>query len=79
MRAVSKLDQMHLQILVHNRKVSASEMMEKIDSVTPESVRRVAGRLFGPDLGRPATVVCMGTEDVGNWQAIFRKYGLSGS
>jgi len=52
-------------------------MTEKVDKVTPESVRCVAARIFGLDSGRKATVVCMGREDVGDWQAVFRKYGLS--
>jgi processing peptidase subunit alpha len=68
-----------MQILVHGRKVDAEEMTTKIDNVSPESVNRVARRLFGLDSGRKATIVCMGREDVGNWQAVLRKYGLAGA
>jgi len=53
-------------------------MMDKIDEVTSESIRRVAERLFGPQSGRKATVVSMGREDVQEWPAVLRKYGIGG-
>ena len=65
------------QILIHGRKVPVDEMTEKINKVTPAEVRRVATRVFGPDSGSNATVVCMGHEDVGNWTEEFAKYGLA--
>ncbi|TFK56631.1 LuxS/MPP-like metallohydrolase [Heliocybe sulcata] len=67
------------QILVHNRKVPVSEMCDKIDEVTPESLRRVAARIFGPESGSKATVVCMGHEDVNDWHAVLKKYGVGGA
>jgi len=67
------------QILVHGRKVPIEEMTRKIDEVGPADVRRVAVRLFGPDSGSRPTVVCLGHEDVGDWSADFKKYGLAGA
>lgn len=52
-------------------------MTDRIDEVTPESVQRVAARIFGPESGHKATVVTMGREDVGDWQAVLQKYGVS--
>ena len=49
--------------------------MDKIDEVKPESVRQVAARIFGPQ-SRQATVVCMGHQDVRDWPAVLRKYGV---
>jgi processing peptidase subunit alpha len=72
-------DSSSCQILVHNRKIPVSEMMEKIDEVNTESVRRVATRIFGPQSGRQATVVTMGREDVPDWPAVFHKYGVAGA
>jgi len=66
------------QILVHNRKIHVSEMADRIDEVTPESLRQVAERVFGPKSGRKATVVCMARDDVGDWQTVLRKYGVGG-
>lgn len=74
-RAV-EVEDLGRQILVHNRKVPVSEMCDKIDEVTPESLRRVAARVFGPDSGNKATVVCMGHEDVSDWRSVLRKYGV---
>lgn len=51
-------------------------MCNKIDEVTSESVRRVAQRVFGPEADRKATVVCMGRDDVGDYKAQLRKYGV---
>jgi processing peptidase subunit alpha len=62
------------QLLVHNRKIPVSEMADKIDAVTPESVQRVALRVFGPQSGGKPTVLTMGRQDLGDWQAQFRKY-----
>jgi mitochondrial-processing peptidase subunit alpha len=67
-----------VQILVYGRKVGAGEMVERIDEVTPESLRRVAIRVFGPESGNKATVVCMGKEDAGDWPAVLKKYGVAG-
>ena len=70
------LSNLSSQILVHNRKISSSEMREKIDQVTPESVLRVAKRIFGPESGNKATVVTMGRDDIGDWQGVLQKYGI---
>jgi processing peptidase subunit alpha len=53
-------------------------MTDRIDEVTPESLRRVAARVFGPKSGRKATVVSMGQDDVGDYQAVLRKYAVGG-
>jgi len=53
-------------------------MADKINQVTPQDVRRVAARVFSPQSGSKPTVVCMGHEDVGNWEEVFSKYGLAG-
>ncbi|CCM04458.1 uncharacterized protein FIBRA_06638 [Fibroporia radiculosa] len=76
-RAV-EVEDLGRQVLVHNRKVPVSEMCEKIDAVTPESLRAVAARIFSPDTAKKATVVCMGKEDLGDWRAVLRKYGIGG-
>ena len=67
------------QLLVHNRKIPVSEMCDRIDEVTPDSLRRVANRVFGPDSGNKATVVVMGQEDVGDYRGVLRKYGVAGA
>jgi processing peptidase subunit alpha len=67
------------QILVHGRKVDVTEMVDRIDEITLETVRRVAGRIFGPESGNKATIVCMGKEDVGDWKAVLHKYGIAGA
>jgi processing peptidase subunit alpha len=67
------------QVLVHNRKIPLTEMTDKIDEVSPESVLRVAKRIFGPDSGNKATVVTMGRDDIGDWQAVLQKYGVAAS
>jgi processing peptidase subunit alpha len=77
-RAV-EVEDLGRQILVHGRKVPIEEMTRKIDEVGPADVRRVAVRLFGPDSGSRPTVVCLGHEDVGDWSADFKKYGLAGA
>ncbi|OBZ79274.1 Mitochondrial-processing peptidase subunit alpha [Grifola frondosa] len=76
-RAV-EVEDLGRQVLVHDRKVPVSEMCDKINEVTPESLRRVATRIFGPDSSSKPTVVCMGREDIGDWRATVRKYGLGG-
>lgn len=53
-------------------------MTDKINQVTPDDIKRVATRVFGPDSGNKPTIVCMGHEDVGNWGEAFSKYGLAG-
>ncbi|KAI0281184.1 peptidase M16 inactive domain-containing protein [Russula aff. rugulosa BPL654] len=62
------------QLLVHNRKIPVSEMADKIDAVTTESLQRVALRIFGPQSGGKPTVLAMGRHDLSDWQAQFRKY-----
>lgn len=64
------------QLLVHNRKIPVSEMADKIDAVTAESLQRVALRVFGSQSGGKPTVLAMGTHDLGDWQAQFRKYDV---
>ncbi|KAF8971699.1 Metalloenzyme, LuxS/M16 peptidase-like protein [Flammula alnicola] len=75
-RAV-EVEDLGRQILVHNRKVPVGEMTDKINAVTAADIRRVAARVFSPDSGSKATVVCMGAEDVGGaWPEVFAKYGV---
>ena len=66
------------QLLVFDRKVPLEEMCEKIDEVTADSLRDVAMKVFGPQIAKQATVVCMGHEDVGDWKPVLRKYGIGG-
>lgn len=56
-----------------------TDMTAAIDKVTPESVKRVANRLFGPESGNKATIVTMGRGELGDWQAALRKYGVAGA
>lgn len=77
-RAV-EVEDLGRQVLVHGRKVPVDEMTAKINAVTPTDVKRVAARIFSPDSGSKATVVCMGHEDVGNWPEVFTKYGIAGA
>lgn len=53
-------------------------MCAKIDEVTSDSLREVATKVFGPSITKQATVVSMGHDDVGDWKAILRKYGVGG-
>ncbi|KAI0931563.1 hypothetical protein AcW1_001066 [Taiwanofungus camphoratus] len=66
------------QVLVHNRKIPVSDMCDKIDAVTSESLRKVAAQIFSPESAKKATVVCMGREDLGDWKGTLRKYGVGG-
>lgn len=54
-------------------------MCERIDEVDQATIRRVAQRVFGPELRSNATIVVMGREDVGDWRAQLRKYGVGGA
>ena len=63
-------------MLVHNRKIPLSEMVDKIDSVTAESLQRVAQRIFGSQSGAQPTVLAMGGHDLGDWETQFRKYDV---
>lgn len=65
------------QVLVQGRKVLVSEMVKKIDLITPQEVRRVASTIFGLQSGAKPTLVCMGQEDVGDYHKTFRTYGLA--
>ena len=49
-------------------------MADKIDAVTPESLQRVALRIFGPQSGGKPTFLAMGRHDPGDWQTQFKKY-----
>ena len=53
-------------------------MCAKIDEVTPDSLREVVTKVFGPNITNQATVVCMGGDDVGDWKSVLRKYGVGG-
>lgn len=64
---------------MHNRKVPVTEMTDKIDLLTADDIRRVATRVFGPHSGNKATVVCMGHEDTGAWEDVFKKYSVAGA
>jgi processing peptidase subunit alpha len=74
-RAV-EVEDLGRQLLVHDRKIPVSEMCDRIDEVTAESLR-LANRVFGPEARAQATVVVSGHEDVGDYNAVLRKYGLS--
>ncbi|KAI6153866.1 Metalloenzyme, LuxS/M16 peptidase-like protein [Pisolithus tinctorius] len=76
-RAV-EVEDLGRQILVHDRKIPVTDMTAAIDKVTPETIRRVATRLFGPQSGNKASIVTMGRGDLGDWQATLRKYGVAG-
>lgn len=52
-------------------------MTDLIDQVTAESVQRVARRIFGPESGNKATVVGMGSDDIGDWKGVLSKYGVA--
>ncbi|KAJ7193300.1 Metalloenzyme, LuxS/M16 peptidase-like protein [Mycena pura] len=67
------------QILVHNRKLSLSEMAAKIDQLEPADIRKVAERVFGLESGGKATLVCMGHQDTGPWEEVFQKYSVAGA
>ncbi|KAF8491990.1 mitochondrial processing peptidase [Russula emetica] len=69
-----EIEDLGRQLLVHNRKIPVSEMADKIDAVTAESLQSVALRVFGPQSGGKPTVLAMGRHDLGDWQAQFRKY-----
>ncbi|EIN13923.1 LuxS/MPP-like metallohydrolase [Punctularia strigosozonata HHB-11173 SS5] len=77
-RAV-EVEDLGRQILVHGRKISVSEMCEKVDELTPESIRKTAERVFGPRSGNKATIVCMGRDDVRDWKGVLRKYSVAGA
>jgi len=66
------------QLLVLDRKVPLEEMCRKVDEVTTDSLRSVAEKVFGSSINKQATVVCMGHDDVGDWKAVLRKYGVGG-
>lgn len=76
-RAV-EVEDLGRQVLVHNRKVPVTEMCDKIDAVTPDSLRLVAARIFSPGSAKKATVVSMGHEDLGDYRSVLRKYGVGG-
>lgn len=77
-RAV-EVEDLGRQLLVHNRKVPVQEMCDRIDEITPESLRQAAQRIFGPDSGNKATVVVMGNEDLKDYDGVLRKYGVAGA
>lgn len=47
--------------MVHNHEIPISEMADKIDSVTAESLQYVAFPVFGPKAGGQRTVLAMGS------------------
>ena len=51
-------------------------MADKIDTVTAESLQRVAQRIFGSQSGGKPTVLAMGSHDLGDWETQFRKYDV---
>lgn len=61
---------------MHNRKVPVSEMCDKIDEVTAESLQKVANRIFSPESGNKPTVVTMGHEDVKDPGRVFKTYDV---
>jgi len=75
---VIQVEDLGRQILVHGRRVPIEQMLEKIDAVTPDDIKRVANRLYGPQSGNKPTVLTLGHENITDHEAIFRKYGLAG-
>ncbi|TRM66013.1 Metalloenzyme, LuxS/M16 peptidase-like protein [Schizophyllum amplum] len=75
-RAV-EVEDLGRQLLVGNRREPIEEMVEKIDRLTPSDIQRVATKVWGHGSGRKPTVVCMGHEQTGDWQSVFRKYSVS--
>lgn len=67
------------QLLVYGRKVPIQEMCDKVEEITPESLRQAAHGMFGPDSGNKATVVVMGHEDLTDYKGVLRKYGVAGA
>lgn len=57
-------------------KVPLSEMTNKVDSVTADSLQCVAQRIFGSLSGGKPTVLTMGRHDLGDWETQFRKYDV---
>ncbi|KAF7302765.1 hypothetical protein HMN09_00911600 [Mycena chlorophos] len=75
-RAV-EVEDLGRQILVHGRKVSMDEMVEKIDRLGPSDITEVAQRVFGLQSGNKPTVVCLGHDDAASWEQVFQKYHVA--
>ncbi|SMN20799.1 similar to Saccharomyces cerevisiae YHR024C MAS2 Larger subunit of the mitochondrial processing protease (MPP) [Maudiozyma saulgeensis] len=78
-----ELEDMGRQILLHNRKIPVSEMIQKIEEVTPEDIERVARTVFtgnvknlGQGTGKPTVVMQGNREAFGDIEGVFRHYGL---
>ena len=66
------------QILIYNRSIPVTEMIEKVDILTAADIQRVAARIFGPNSGNTPAIVCNGHEDLrGDCAETFKKYGIS--
>jgi len=73
---VVEVEDLGRQVLVHGRRVPVTEMCRKIEAITPADLMRVANRVFGPHAeGKPSLLV-MGREDVPDWKAVMRQYGV---
>ena len=78
-----ELEDMGRQVLLHNRKVPVSEMIDCIDKVTPADLERVAATVFtgntknaGTGSGKPTIVMQGKREAFGDIDGVFKHYGL---
>ncbi|ANB14879.1 Mas2p [Sugiyamaella lignohabitans] len=72
-----ELEDLGRQIQLNNKKVPVAEMVEKIDALTAEDLRRVAERVL---TSSPPTLVMQGAsrEAFGDVQDTLKRYGLGG-
>ncbi|KIY49048.1 LuxS/MPP-like metallohydrolase [Fistulina hepatica ATCC 64428] len=64
------------QVLLQD-KMPIQDMLDRIDAITAADLRRAAQRTFGPESGAKPTVLAMGHDETGDWQSIFRTYGIA--
>ncbi|KAH8835537.1 Metalloenzyme, LuxS/M16 peptidase-like protein [Flagelloscypha sp. PMI_526] len=64
------------QLLVHRNHIPVHEMLAKVDKITPGDINRVAQRVYHPSSGNVPTILCMGHDELGDWQSVFKKYGV---
>lgn len=78
-----ELEDMGRQIQLHNKKVPVQEMINQIEKLTPEDLKRVAEKVFlgkienpGKGTGKPTIVMQGKREAFGDVQAVLKEYGL---
>uniref|UniRef100_A0A060T366 Alpha-MPP n=1 Tax=Blastobotrys adeninivorans TaxID=409370 RepID=A0A060T366_BLAAD len=79
-----ELEDLGRQVLINGRKIPVQEMVEKIDALSVEDVRRVARRVFTGNAskngsGKPTVLVQGPRESFGDVDAVLRRYGLGRS